>query len=283
MGFNAWAKAVVAPSGDLFVYESSGVSGQRTSRQIRADEADRFNFGIVLEGRRIHRDETDEVSIAGPGDFFSYDAAKPSRVEWSDHRGIHLSLPRQMVQSVIGDIPPGSVVARKLSTSSLAPFLKSQLGVLARELASLSDIDRAAIFDNTMDLALTVLRQAFANPSKPPALDRRGCVAFARRIIIEQLANPNLDAAMIARSLGCSRATLYRAFAEYGLSVASYIRETRLEEAMRLIATGSVQLTIESIANQCGFVDVTHFRRAFRARFGMSPQEARTLLAETAL
>ena len=80
--FKARAYALVMPDGALCLYDSRGVAGRRTSQQMRADGGDSFAFGMVLSGIRLHRDERDGVTVAGPGDFFCYDAIKVSQVQW---------------------------------------------------------------------------------------------------------------------------------------------------------------------------------------------------------
>src|SRR5690606_5383626 len=105
--FRARASALMTAVGDLVLYDSRGVSGRRTARQIRADGGDSFAFGLVLAGVRRHRDEREGVTVSCPGEFFCYDATRVSRVQWEDHRGVHLSLPHDLVRGAAGrELPP---------------------------------------------------------------------------------------------------------------------------------------------------------------------------------
>ncbi|WP_075335998.1 helix-turn-helix domain-containing protein [Archangium gephyra] len=57
---------------------------------------------------------------------------------------------------------------------------------------------------------------------------------------------------------------------ETGLTVGDWLREHRMSEARRcLLETGA---SIESIASQVGYTDVTHFIRTFRRVHGMTPR-----------
>lgn len=276
--FKARAQVVVSPAGNLYVFRSHGVSGQRTAGQIRADGGDELTLGLVLAGKRNHRDETDGVVVAAAGDFFAYDAAKPSRLEWDDHQGVQLLLPRKRVEAAIGgDLPPVSDLLRVLKRSNLSPFLRSHLKLLARKIGSLTPAERVTMFEYTVELSLAVLREAAAKENHAPAMGSWGYFNAAKQVIAARLADPGLDPGMIAQELGCSRATLYRAFSQYEMTVAEYIREARLEEAMRRLRSSSPRQSIEAIAAQCGFTDAKHFRKLFRARFGMSPKDARAL------
>lgn len=272
--FRARAQALVTPRGDLYLYHSSAVCGRRTARQVRADAGDGFSFGMVLSGFRRHRDETDGVTLAGPGAFFCYDTTRVSRVAWDDHSGLHLVFPRELVCATIGGpIPPVSQLIEKLGRSRLAPFLRSHYAVLAREFPSLSLPEQAAIYEATVDLTLSVLRQALASQSTPSPADSHAYVAAAKRLIHERFADPNLTPEIVARALRCSRATLYRAFGAYGMTVAQYIREVRLQEAMRRIAASPPGTCIATVAAECGFFGPAYFRRLFRERFGVNPSE----------
>ena len=273
--FKAQAYALIGPQGDLCLYRSSAVTGRRTAYQVRSDEGNTFNLGIVVSGRRYHRDETDGVTIAGPGQLFCYDAAKISRIAWEDHQGLHFCLPRDLVLTSVGrSLPPASELMKKLNRSSLAPFLRSHLSLLAREYESLSLSERTAMFEATVDFLLSVLREVLAGePSSSSPTDGYAYFVAAKRVIQERHADPNLGPEAVAHALGCSRATLYRAFRANGTTVAQHIREVRLQEAMRRIAASPPGTSISAIAAECGFYDPAYFRRLFRERFEVNPSD----------
>jgi AraC-like DNA-binding protein len=86
---------------------------------------------------------------------------------------------------------------------------------------------------------------------------------------------------LIAHQLNCSRAQLYRVFAEHGETVAGYVRERRLRWAYELLAGALARdLSIGDIAYRCGFEDPVHFARLFRQRFGLTPRSLRGSAAE---
>jgi AraC family transcriptional regulator len=82
----------------------------------------------------------------------------------------------------------------------------------------------------------------------------------------------------VAAQVGVHPCHLARVFRrEFGCSVGEYVRLHRLEEAARLLRTGTVALS--SIAFATGFADQSHFTTAFRRRFGMTPGQFRRLAA----
>lgn len=277
-GFRARAKALVTPGGSLYIYKSSAVSGRRTARQIRADGGSGFTIGLVLSGRRWHQDETQVVTTAGPGQLFCYDAERVSRVKWTDHEGVHVALPRALVEAAVsGPLPPASRIIQTLNRSRLAPFLCSQLALLARQFDALSERERVVMFDASVDLFLTILRAAFAADGDAAAMDLRTYYTTARRLIQERYADHGLTPENIAWALGCSRSTLYRAFRAHGTTVARCIREVRLQEAKRRIEE-EADAPIATISAQCGFYDPAHFRRLFREHFDMNPSDVRDMV-----
>lgn len=248
------------------------------ARHIRSDGGDAFHFGLVIEGCRRHRDEIDGVTVAGPGEFFCYDASRVSRVAWDDHRGLHFCLLRDPVDAVVGKpIPPASELIQRVNQSRLAPFLRSHLALLARDFASLSPRERAAMFRPTVDLLLSVIREALDQDSDAPRRSLDAYFLAAKRVIQERVSDPNLSPELVASALGCSRSTLYRAFHAHGMTVAQHIREVRLQEARRRIAASPPGTSIAAIALECGFYDPAYFRRLFRERFDMSPRDVRVM------
>ncbi|WP_052519511.1 AraC family transcriptional regulator [Archangium violaceum] len=75
----------------------------------------------------------------------------------------------------------------------------------------------------------------------------------------------------VAAAVGCTPSHLANVFREEtGLTVGDWLREHRMAEARRrLRETGD---SIESIASQVGYTDVTHFIRTFRRVHGVTPR-----------
>ncbi len=277
--FKARADALIAARGEFYAYESDAISGARTHRQVRSDDAEGIDLGLVLAGERRHRESAGE-HMAQVGTLFFYDAAHSSQVRWSPHRGAHLSLRREEVVAAIGgDVPSATLVSKALADSALAPFLRAQLELFSRRIHLLSNVERALLLDSTIDLALSVLRSV-AGPLAGSATPRRNNLfVAAKTLIARRLTDPDLDAVAIAERLGCSRATLYRAFADQGLTVSEYIREERLQRAMNSLRMIGRKVQIAQLAQEVGFRDPSNFGRAFRQRFGVNPSAVRGTFA----
>ena len=99
----------------------------------------------------------------------------------------------------------------------------------------------------------------------------------AKSEIERNLASPDLSVSTLCSAVGLSRAGLYRLFAPYG-GVRAYIQDRRLRRAAAdLVSLRHHQKYVYDIAFNWGFASEAHFSRAFKARFGMSPKDARDL------
>ena len=74
----------------------------------------------------------------------------------------------------------------------------------------------------------------------------------------------------LAAMAGMSRWHFSRTFhAVVGVPLRRYLSDLRLKRACELLETSTLSLT--TIAQECGFYDLPHLDKAFRRRFGISP------------
>ncbi|MGW2277188.1 helix-turn-helix domain-containing protein [Streptomyces sp. NPDC001770] len=88
------------------------------------------------------------------------------------------------------------------------------------------------------------------------------------------LAEPDLSPGSIARAHHISVRYLHKLFQEEGTTVSRLIRRRRLEACRRELGRSPHRrLTVAAVAQRWGFVSPSHFSRAFRDAYGMSPSE----------
>jgi transcriptional regulator GlxA family with amidase domain len=94
--------------------------------------------------------------------------------------------------------------------------------------------------------------------------------------VAQHLADPGLTVDAIARALNVSRRQLYNAFAEEQDGVAGYILARRIEACRQVLASrDGLARSITDIAVACGFQNMAHFSRVFRAQLGVAPSDYR--------
>ena len=101
-------------------------------------------------------------------------------------------------------------------------------------------------------------------------------IKLALGYISSQFQN-HLTLDMISEKAGISKYYLAREFHRItGYTVISYINQVRCEKAKQLLAEN--ELTIESIANACGYSNFSYFTRTFTSVVDMRPSEFRAML-----
>jgi AraC-like DNA-binding protein len=115
-------------------------------------------------------------------------------------------------------------------------------------------------------------QQAAVGASQSAAFHKGQILAY----IESHLSATNLTPTRIAAALHMTPRNLHYLFAGEGETVARYILRRRLEESIRaLTCVPPQQRTLTEIALDLGFGSVTHFGRAFRRCYGVTPSEYR--------
>lgn len=254
-----------------------------TARAVRLfpvlDENERLDHVAVIllrSGDAYWRIGAEKCSLESGGLLF---------VDWTQHfelglvRGSDVELvilwtPRARFQAPISQI--GSLHGLALSgQSGSAGVLASALWALAEHSRSLKAAELDALAGGFVEMAGRSLELLLQGADRRLTPEPLATFVSLRNFIDANLASGTLDAGMVARAFGLSRASLYRLFAPVG-GVASYIRKARLKRAYRDITSPRLaNKRIGQIATQAGFGNVSSFNRLFVETFGISPSEAR--------
>jgi len=272
LSFRARAAGLAWRQADFFDTRSDAISGFRSQRHIEADGLDSLSIGFIVEGARVTEDNSGQETRTTAGQFFVYDGASPSRFRWTHHRALYLVIRRDQVAAAIGKAEvKADTLAARLATSPVAPLLREHFLSMSRHMTQLSPLQQAFVLNQAVELALlalvspTHIRQ---HPLAPSTL-----AETAMGYIGLNLRDPALSAEKVAKALGVSRATLYRAFLDQGCGIAEAIRDARLEKARALLEAAARETSVTDIALQCGILDTVNFSRQFRRRFGLAPTD----------
>jgi AraC-like DNA-binding protein len=247
----------------------------RTARLARED-AEPALFLTLQSGRTSMMVQHGRQTVLRPGDFAVYATTAPYSLLF-DH-GVHahffrfplrdLALPETVVREVsartfLADDPVAGLVATYLQRLATSP-----------ELRGLTVAD--ALAQPTVEL----VRAALAGAAGDTAAAREPLHSTLAARVLEHvrlhLADPDLGAASIAAAHHVSVRHLYAVLARAGIGLGDRIRSDRLEACRRDLARDP-GAAVGAVARRWGFVDASHFSRAFRAKYGMSPREWRAL------
>jgi AraC family transcriptional regulator, positive regulator of tynA and feaB len=165
------------------------------------------------------------------------------------------------------------VVNRPVPLVGDAALLAAQVHALVRTGPStLSPAAAVAARMHLLDLTALALAPL---TGKPPRLGAStDTIALKLKTAVEaQLGNPEADRGSICAAAGVSERHANRILAQEGTSVMHLLQQRRLEKCR--LALGKTDRPVAEIAYSCGYEDVSHFARVFRARYGATPREYR--------
>jgi AraC-like DNA-binding protein len=247
----------------------------RSRAKARADGLDHLMVQIYTRGGYRGELGSRTVNVA-PGDVVTLDMARETRTVSTASANITLMIPRDLLGARA--LPHGPHVHDVASAACTQLFAEHVLA-LAPRLDTLRQSAAPYLADATLSLyraALAPSADALAQASEPV---HHTLLLRARRLIETRLDGQEVSAESLANALRMSRATLYRLFEPFG-GVAAYVLERRLLRARSALRDGRDLRRINQVASDCGFGDASHFSRAFRRRFGMTPADARQLRNE---
>ncbi len=242
---------------------------ERSRRMVAATGTDHIYVVLYSEGGSAGTADGRDYRVRA-GDISFLDLSRPRETRSDAFRNVTLVIPRALLEEQGADVDAmhGLVLKRDLPlTAMLAAHLRA-LVLHARRL-SLAEAETMGMA--TVALIASLTGRGTAGAGRVPPSPRRQMTRF----IDANLGDPGLGPARLMAEFGVSRAALYRMFDQEG-GVAEVIRMRRLAEAaMTLGSAGGAERRISEVARRLGFADVSGFSRAFRARYGIAPTEAR--------
>lgn len=271
--FHGRMRRIVGDGLELIEHASGDVVAVRSPARCRVDGCDDVTIDMMRRCCRASMEHGATQRIEA-GDLYLVDYAKPSEVIRGTHCTVGVTMSRRLAREVLGaDTDPRA--GMKFAPSGLARVLCQHLQLTFDEADRMSKAERAVAAKVAKDMALALLQVSHATARDRESL-AHGFYHGALGLNERECGDPGLTPGRIAMAVGCSRAALYRAFAEHGETVSAAIWQARLERARRMLTSAEgVCLRIFEIAGRSGFRDLPSFSRMFKQRYGMTPSEAR--------
>jgi AraC-like DNA-binding protein len=270
-GAEGWLSA--APLSNVAAFHVAGSSQilRRSPAWARRLPSDLLKVCIQRAGSATVQQDGREVMLT-PGSMAIYDIDRPYAIRLQGGwRCTVIAFPRTAL--VASERFIDAMICR---SAQITDGPGSVLIPLVASAVSRAESGRgAAASDALMGLAcLDLLKAALAErelPQRPDAV-RLQVEAYIRA----HIADAELSHSKVAAAHHMSERTLHRLFDESGQTVTELIRSYRLDGILSdLRSPGSARDAISRIAARWGIHDMPHLTRAFRARYGMSPSEAR--------
>jgi AraC-like DNA-binding protein len=250
---------------------------RRTPSLIATTAEDFFLVSIQTRGIGLVTQDGRTAQLQ-PGDFALYDSTRPYELRFDrPFQQYVLMLPGPVLRAQLRWAP--ELTARAVHGSRGAGHLMIEMiRTLAADVDVLEPAAAIAVAQGVEHILVAGLSSLRA-PEPSAAARAAQAQAVARR----RLRDPGLSVAAIAAELHVSVSTLHRAFADQECTIAEWIWAQRLDGVHAdLTDPTCAHRTIGDIAFSWGFVDASHFSRAFRARFAATAREVRAGAPRTA-
>jgi AraC-like DNA-binding protein len=264
------------PMGELKiakVTERGIQSVTRSPRHIAHAPAAFFYITVQLAGQcRLSQDGRDV--ILRPGDFALHDSVRPFSLRFDDDVvQTVLQIPRAALLTQIG--PSECFTAIRIDgDTGVGGVLSPTLAGLPTHVPAICMETRARRAGNLLDIIATALLS-----HGPPASLAAEKTLTRIKLWIETKLGEQLSAEYIAASCRLSVRHLNRLFEREGTSLMRYVWERRLGRCHRdLIDPAMRHRSVGEIAFASGFNDLSHFSRAYRARYNCSPRGGRAVV-----
>jgi len=248
---------------------------RRTRAGIARGTEDKLLFSLQKSGRcNIVQDG--RVAALMPGDLALYDTTRPYDLNFDgDFSQYVVSLPGEALRSQL--VAPERLTARRIAgDSGIGRAVLAAIQSVMIEAPDLAEGAARPMEDALRGLLIAgvlSLPDARAVPGQTAASARR---ALIKAYALEHLNDPEFGVGSIAAAHGVDVSTIHRAFDGESETIGRWIWGQRLEYAHRDLRDATQRhRTLTDIAFSWGFNDMAHFSRAFKARFGQSPRDAR--------
>jgi AraC-like DNA-binding protein len=246
------------------------------SHGLQHNDSDHLVLGVGRSGGCVVQQRGREAMV-GKGEAVLTSSADPAVVAiTSMSEAVSLRIPRSVLRSRIGDLD--ARVSRPIprGTEGLS-LLTGYVGAI-RGAEALTDPQMCElVVAHVYDLVALVL--GAKGDARKLAQDGGGRAARRSAIFsaIESRSGiPDLSAAAVAALLGVTPRYIHLLLEETGRSFTHHLLERRLENAARLLRDPRwYPRRIGDIALEAGFTDLSHFSRAFRRRYGVTPSDVR--------
>ena len=269
------AEMVRAELGELSLMSAHSAAAQvsrRSDPQRNARGLGMFDLHFQLEGRSLNA-QSGREAVLESGDFTLCDASRPYLVRFTEaNHMLCFKVPMAALTQRLGDVD--ALICKPVSGREGAGAMLSSF------LASLwPQIDQAedghwgeTVSEVILDL-MTLAYRPLSESAGPPS-GRRQWMAKACGFVDEHICDPELGALVIAQAIGVSPRYVQMLFAAEGTTPSAFIQDRRLRLAAERLRRPDAPCITE-VAMAVGFNDLTHFGRAFRKRYGVTPRDYR--------
>jgi AraC-like DNA-binding protein len=275
-GFDAEASLWSLPGLRLHRTSYSGPTRLSRPRELISEGDENIALILDLKGTISSSHAGSDVSL-GRGAATCILQEKPALMEFPHARYMAVVAPLSAVRPLTRSLEDQA--GRRIRRNNealrlLARYLKLLCSDPAMSDAELSALAVSHVYD-LMALVLGATRDGKALASERGV--RAARLKSVKSFVIDNLGSHDLSVQFVAARHGLTPRYIHMLFEGEGVTFSAFVLEQRLLLARRMLRSmRHADMTIGAIAFASGFVDLSHFNRSFRRRFGATPGEVRS-------
>ncbi len=269
------AEMVRAELGELSLMSAHSAAAQvsrRSDPQRNARGLGVFDLHFQLKGRSLNA-QSGREAVLESGDFTLCDASRPYLVRFTEaNHMLCIKVPMATLAQRLGDVD--ALICKPVSGRGGAGAMLSSF--LASLWPLIDQAEDGHWGETVSEVILDLMTLAYRplSESAGPSSGRRQWMAKACGFVDEHICDPELGAPVIAQAIGVSPRYVQMLFAAAGTTPSAFIQDRRLRLAAERLRRPDAPCITE-VAMAVGFNDLTHFGRAFRKRYGVTPRDYR--------
>ena len=260
---------------DIGRIATSPVNSVRTTSLVR--DGDDGLLVTLLDCGRASQTQRDTDQALNSGEGVVSDCGYPGELNFvADSEFWNLKIPRHMIATLFSQ--PMCFAGAKLDKDTAARrlllgYIREAFNLDVRASARAEQLYEQHIVDL---IALALGADGAARAAAEDRSIRSARLSAILKEIERRSGAPGLNAVAIARQLGVTPRYVHSLLEETGKSFTHHVLERRLQKAAALLRDPQRQsCRIAAIAGEVGFNDLSHFNRAFRRRYGVTPSDVR--------
>jgi AraC-like DNA-binding protein len=258
----------------LLLFRNSAMQVQRTSRHTARVQSDDL-FVCLQRASSTFIEQAGRELALQVNDFCLLDPRIPhTGIFNGNSEMLAFKVPRSMLEARFGDTQRAAL--RSLGRDSAVGQLTSSYLALLPVHAAKLEAGHELVSEQAVDLIALSLGAA-TNEQAGTFSSSRGLHLLRLRSAIEaRLEDASLTPADAAAAAEISVRYANALLAQQGTSLARYIQELRLERCRKILEDPTqAHRTLTEIAFAWGFSDQSHFSRAFKSAYGVTPRDFR--------
>ncbi|MFI6079689.1 helix-turn-helix domain-containing protein [Streptomyces sp. NPDC051217] len=254
----------------------NSLSIRRTQNASQDNVEQTVVLTMQLSGTCVVR-QNEREAVVRPGEFVIHDNSQPFVLSGTQAvEQITVSVPRNVLalpSSVLRAASARTIDPSHPTAEVAATYFRQLVHSTGPDHNREPDLLGPSCIELIRALIATTQDQRSDVAAEPP---HRTLQQHVMTYLRAHLGDSDLSASRVAAEHHISVRQLYLVLSRAGISLGDWIRTQRLEESRReLVSPRGRHATIESVARRWGFASASHFSRAFKKTYGMSPRQWR--------